>query len=162
MTDVDHRLVPEFPVLLGVEDIDRLGRRLHTVARLDRDDVAPLSTPARGDENHPVRTSRPVDGRRGRVLQNLDRLDVVGVDGHQWILRRVRRGRAFGERYAVDDVQRLAVGGEGVGAPYPHARPGAGEPRRREDLDACGPALQRIGHGRRRRRLNFQFVARDG
>ncbi len=91
MADVDHRLVPELPVLPGVEDTDRLGGVLHTVARLERDDVAQLSAAARGDQNHPVRTSRPVDGRRGRVLQNLDRLDVVGVDGHQRILRRVRR-----------------------------------------------------------------------
>ena len=81
------------------------------------------------DEHHPLARARAVDGRGGRTLQNLHRLDVAGVDirgpvGLRGPLDRAR-GEAVGrvevggregrvvDRHAVHHEQRLGAAGVG-------------------------------------------------
>src|SRR4029079_7777570 len=76
-----------------------------------------------GDDDDAVRPARAVDRRRGRVLQDLDRLDVARVERGERIRRNLRRRlsgitpavarilrvRIVLDGEAVDDIQRLIV-----------------------------------------------------
>ena len=76
--------------------IERLRRQANEMRRRD-----PLSAFFRFDLDHPVRSAQSVDGRGRRILEHIDRLDVVGID--------VRRGRIDGKRYAIQDNEWFVV-----------------------------------------------------
>ena len=84
--------------------------------------VAALSL-LRSDEDDAVGATRTIDGRCRDVLQHLDTLDVVGVDGCQWIeaaldaaqTRRTNTGILEIDK-AVDDVEWFVRSIHGVAA----------------------------------------------
>jgi enediyne biosynthesis protein E4 len=179
-----------FLVAGQARDIQRIGTRqgdLYVVTRNnDRPLVfrasppGPLSTTWRGgtggeeslarafrlDDDDAVGAAQSVHRGLGRILQHLDRCDVVGVDATEaatW---------PGVDRHAVDHVQRLIAAGERRAAANAHrdaAVEGAG------DLDAGEPALEHFfdglarvtidvfrGHGARAGRAGLFRVARMG
>ena len=103
----------------------------------------------RRNQHHAVGTTRAVDRRGGSVLQNLDRLDVMRVDGRKRVhvhlaavggLARWRGCRL--ERDAIDDVKRLRAGRERIGTAHVDADGAARRTVRLVDGHAGELALQ--------------------
>ena len=146
---VEHRLVPQLHVLGSGQDGDEPRDPLEPVARLYREMTLARPAALGGNQHHAVRAPRAIDRLGGRVLQHIDRLYRVGIDGHERIALGIGRRGALLGRDAVDDVQRLAVRGERVGATDTHARPDTRHAGVAEHLHARRPALQRRIDGRR-------------
>ena len=79
----------------AIAEQGRLTRRLPAGSRLDQD--------------HPVGTPGSIDRRRGGVLQDRERHDVVGIEEVQRVATRGQSAADL-ERHAVHDVQRLVAG----------------------------------------------------
>src|SRR5262249_52556770 len=105
------------------------------------------------DDDDAVGTACAVDRRRGRVLQDFDRLDVVRVQGGERIRRHCGGGVAAAvarilivrivlDREAVDDVERLVVAVDGGAATNTNGQRGARRRGRRRDRNAGSGALQ--------------------
>ena len=126
-------VVPGRPVRVTLELSELLAvHHLHAASLLLDPDVAVVregrrsrAALARGDEHDAIRATRPVDRRRRRVLQDLDRLDVVRVqisDARCWnpvhhVQRIVAgRDRARAAHADPDPVARLLAGGDDVHA----------------------------------------------
>ena len=84
-----------------------------------------------GDEHHAVGTTRTVDGRRGGVLEDFNRLDVVGVDGVDVV-----------GSHTIDHIERVGVGMDGSGATDADLRVLARLAGGRTDLDTCHLSLK--------------------
>jgi hypothetical protein len=88
-----------------------------------------------GDEHHAVGAARPVDRRGAGVLQDLDRLDVGGLQVVE----------AAGHRDAVEHVERVVPGLERPGAADAHLGAVAGLVARGDHVHAGDAPLQRLG-----------------
>ena len=90
--------VVELDVLLRVHHVGQLGQVLGAVEAVIGDDHAAFLALLGGHEHDAVRGAGAVDGGRRGVLQDVDGLDVVRVQGVD-----VAAG------HAVDDIQRLGI-----------------------------------------------------
>ena len=84
-----------------------------------------------GDEHYAVGTTRTVDGRRGGVLEDFNRLDVVGVDGVDVV-----------GSHTIDHIERVGVGMDGSSTTYTDLCVLARLARGRTDLDTCHLSLK--------------------
>ena len=109
----------------------------------------------RRDDDDAVGAARAVDRRRRRVLQDLDRLDVVRIERGERVRRNGRRVvsaavarvlsvRVVLDREAVDDVERLVVAGHRRAAANADRERRAGRRRRLRHHHAGRGALQRL------------------
>ena len=117
------------------------------------------------DDDHPVRRGRTVQGRSGRTLHDIVRLDLVGVDVVDPARVRAADADARGVVGAlhpdtVDHIDRLVVERQAARAPDAHPRTGAGDVSR-EHLDARHPRAQQVVHVGNRARLH-EAVGPDG
>ena len=140
-------------VLIGPVGLEGDPRRLVVAAALG------------GHQDDAVRCLGAVDGRRGGILQHVDRRDVVGVDGREVALDAVdqhqRRVGAVDRRTAADLVGEAAAGREvglrdaqaGDLALEALARAGDGDVRERLAVE--------LGHGRGDRTPRLFAVAHD-
>ena len=131
-----------------------LGADAAVVGHLDRAAAAFL----RGDDDDAVGSAGAVDGGRGGVLQHGEALDVVGVDRGERI---AHAGTAFtGHGHAVDDDERVVVGGKGCGAA--DADRGAVTGLSGSGHDMQTGDLAHEGLARRGDRAAVDFVVLDG
>ena len=94
---LEHQ-VQSVHVLLRIQEVGHLGDVLLTVVSVVGKDRTAFLTLLGGHEDNAVRSTRTVDGGGGGVLEDVDGLDVGGVQGAQ-----------AAARDAVDDVQRLGI-----------------------------------------------------
>src|SRR5690606_29741525 len=115
----------------------------------------------RCDQHDTVRRTRAVDRRRRRVLQNVDALDLGGVQVRDRIdalateARREAGEIALVHRHTVDHVERLVAAGDRRRTAHPHRDGRAGRARVLHDLHTREPALQRLVHRRDRQLLDL-------
>ena len=128
--------------LVRIQQIDLTFELLNAI----REIVADLGTlallTAFGRNQHDARSAaRTVDRGRGGIFQDVDALDVAGIDVN------ILRGRI-----TIDNIQRIAAGRKRVHAPhtnlYAFARSSAGL----TDFDAGNLTCKRLRHSGRRRR----------
>ena len=151
--------VPELELVQQVEGPEPLG---------EVDPALPRLSPLRGDEDHPVRRSGSVEGRRGGAFQDLDPLDVLGIQVHDPVHGIVLIGPvrpaagegdvvqgvgdgSVGHHDPVHDVEGLQLTVDGRGAPEPHLDAAAGRSRVALDVGAGDLALEVVLHAGRRR-----------
>ena len=77
---VPDGLVAQLPVLRAVQDRDHLRDALEAVTRLHSEVALARRATFGGDQYHAVGPARPVDRLRGRILEDVDRFDLVRVD----------------------------------------------------------------------------------
>ena len=145
------RFLPQCQVLFGAQHVGQGSRCGQTCARTEFKAGA-FPAALRRDQNDPIRPARSVDAGRGGVLQDLDALDVVGVDGGQRVV--VQRPRIPAQevilrnRNAVDHVERITGRRDGSHAADSDERWGAGDAGRLRNLDPGCLALQGGFEGR--------------
>ena len=149
---VDVGFVDQRHVLRRSEHGNPLADVLRAVARLQCHAIVAALAALGGDQHHPIGAARAVHGRGRGVLQDLDRLDVAGIDLVERVIGRVVGIGALHCRQPVDHVERLAVGADRSGTAHAHARARAGDAAVDYDLDTSGFALERVrdraGRGR--------------
>src|SRR5207249_4786229 len=137
-------------IVVVVLDDPRLGER--------GEPGGPGRAALRLDDDHAVRRGRTVQGRSGRTLHDIVRLDLVGVDVVDPARVRAADADARGVVGAlhpdtVDHVDRLVVERQAARAPDAHPRTGARDVSR-EHLDARHPRTQQVVHVGNRARLH--------
>ena len=136
-------------------------RRVEGDVRCDVDVELALAAPLGGDHHDTVGSNRTVKGRCIGTLEDVDRLDVVGVDQRQRIGTLGHTGirKAFtshvalaagivGHRYTVDDNQRRAAAQNGFGTAENNLRRTAGTTGTRRNRQTGHLALKGIGNVR--------------
>jgi len=128
------RFTLELRELWSVHHRDEMHRLLHPRVRVVGDRRHPGLSEARGDQHHTVGAARAVDRRGRRVLQDFDRLDVVGIDVPN----------PSGHRDPVEHVERIVGRLEGAVAAHPDAEPVSRFVAADGDVHARDAALQRV------------------
>ena len=160
LTDRGTSRVDHLCELRRVEQREGATHLFDPVVRAERHDTRTGPPPLGRDQHDAVGAARPIDGARRRVLENLDRLDVVRVQGgdrvqpahslaEQRIGRRVVEVGRYG--HAVDDVERVVEGRDGVPASDAHHGARSRLATRGDDFDSGRAAQQRLINRRDRR-----------
>ncbi len=165
--------VRELGELLAVEQVVAVRDALRAGVRVERELGPRRRAVLRRDDDDAVRAARAVDRRRRRVLQDLDRLDVVRVERRHRIRRHRRRRvttavaralvvRIVLDREAVDDVERLVVAGDRGAAAHANRQRAARRGRRLRHHHAGRRTLERLLERQHRRLLDVRRDRGDG
>ena len=149
----------------------RICLRVRPQPLRERKACLPGRSPLRGDDDDAVGRARAVDRGRGRSLQDLDRLDVVGIEVgdaidavvlrpgvHAGTRARNRIQSALDDRvgdgYAVHDVERLRVAEDRRDAAHLHLQTAARRSGVRRDVRSGDLPLKRVLDRRRLRSVD--------
>ena len=138
-------------ILAEVHHVVSAVHLLETEVGVVLDLAAVAATALGGDQDDAVRAAVSVDGRRGGILEDLDRGDIVGVDhregGHTGVVAvdtAACGGADVEERESVEDDQRGGRTGERVGSSDEHVGLRAGFTRRGVDHQTGHAACQGV------------------
>ena len=134
---VDAGLVHDHHVFLGIEDFLLSPGVLPAIAAIIINGSLSLFAGAGGHEDHAVGGTCTVDGGRGGVLQDFDRLDVIGVEVVDTSI----------DRHSIHNVERVGVV-DGADTTDLDLGSGTGLARGLGDLDTGDLALDGIVDGR--------------